>query len=75
MFLFGCFSLYLLLRRNFDFFVRFLNFSIVFSFNLLYHLDTFCSVEIFVMFEWGSYFVLRGELFMRFLLVGWVIFP
>ena len=72
MFLFGCFSLYLLWSRKFDFFVTFLNFSIVF-FNLLYHVDCCCSDEIFVMFERGSCFVLCGELFIRFLLVGWVI--
>ena len=43
-------------------------------FDLLYQLDSFRSLEIFVMLMWGSYFVLCEELIVRFLLVCWVVF-
>ena len=74
MFSFGFFRLYLLLRRKIDFFIRFLSFSII-SLNLLNHLDSFCSVEIFVMFEWGGCFFCVGScLCVSFLLV-WFFCP
>ena len=52
----------MLLRRKIDFFIRFLSFSII-SLNLLYNLDSFCSVEIFVMFEWGGCFFVWGVVY------------
>ena len=67
------FLFFLLLRRKLDFFCEIHQFFYL-LFQSVVSLGFFFSVEVFVMFDWGSSFILCGELFMRFLLDSLIIF-